>query len=163
MVLFSVFVVFLVGVVAALASGRLDSRISMAMPDPVHTTGHEVFGPEPITGAEVSMVRFDRALRGYRMDQVDAVLDQLSAEIADRDEHIAALRARMTPQPEWPVNRPVDARDTVVTGSAADGHPAADPVSTVDSVPATDAVSEPSAPEGSVTSREDIVDRDRGR
>ncbi|EMY33473.1 hypothetical protein D477_014752 [Arthrobacter crystallopoietes BAB-32] len=44
-------------------------------------------GPEDIDG-----LRFSVALRGYRMDQVDEVLDRLRSELADRDETIAQLR-----------------------------------------------------------------------
>ena len=37
---------------------------------------------EEFGAGEISAVRFDTALRGYRMDQVDAVLDQLQDRIA---------------------------------------------------------------------------------
>jgi DivIVA domain-containing protein len=40
-------------------------------------------------------VRFDTALRGYRMDQVDAVLDQLQDRIAELEG-----RAQGVPEPE---------------------------------------------------------------
>ncbi|MGB9376621.1 MAG: DivIVA domain-containing protein [Mycobacteriales bacterium] len=43
----------------------------------------------PVRAADVAATRFDRALRGYRMDQVDAVLDRLTAELANRDEAAA--------------------------------------------------------------------------
>jgi DivIVA domain-containing protein len=61
--------------------------------------------PEPpargITGDDVDLtspeavaaVRFPVVLRGYRMDDVDAVLDRLSREMADRDAVIRELRA----------------------------------------------------------------------
>lgn len=104
-VVLSVMVVLVAGAVAALAVGRLGSGMTVAMPDPVHTTGHDVLGPQEVTRAEVTGVRFDRALRGYRMDQVDAVLDRLGQELARRDERIAALTAR-------PDDPPADLDDT---------------------------------------------------
>ncbi len=42
---------------------------------------------------DVSTVRFDLTLRGYRMREVDEVLDRLAAELRMRDERIAALEA----------------------------------------------------------------------
>ena len=41
-------------------------------------------------------MRFSLAPRGYRMDEVDAVLARLAAELADRDRRLAAR------QPEQP-------------------------------------------------------------
>jgi DivIVA domain-containing protein len=94
MVFLSALVVLVAGAVAALAVGRLGSEASVAMPEPVHTTGHDVLPPGrhgELTRADLAGVRFDRAVRGYRMDQVDAVLDRLAEEIATRDERLAAL------------------------------------------------------------------------
>lgn len=39
----------------------------------------------PVTSEALARVRFDRALRGYRMDQVDAVIDRLRQDIAERE------------------------------------------------------------------------------
>lgn len=54
--------------------------------------------PGPIDPREVAAARFDLAFRGYRMDQVDALLDRLSAELTARDGEIAMLR-RPKPNP----------------------------------------------------------------
>ncbi|GMA18444.1 DivIVA domain-containing protein [Arsenicicoccus piscis] len=40
---------------------------------------------------DVAALRFDQVFRGYRMSQVDAVLDRLRAELADRDAQIEQL------------------------------------------------------------------------
>ena len=40
-------------------------------------------------------LRFGVALRGYAMDQVDAVLDRLAAELDARDARIAELEAQL--------------------------------------------------------------------
>lgn len=47
-------------------------------------------------------VRIDQAWRGYRMDEVDALVERLGAEIAVRDERIARLEAgdEVTDQPD---------------------------------------------------------------
>ena len=46
--------------------------------------------PEP---ADVDRLRFSLGLRGYRMDQVDEVLDRLRDELAAKDLRIAELEA----------------------------------------------------------------------
>ena len=48
--------------------------------------------PADPQAADVGEIRFALALRGYRMDQVDEVLDALAAALADRDATIADLR-----------------------------------------------------------------------
>lgn len=45
----------------------------------------------PLTAGDLDGVRFGLALRGYRMAEVDAVLDRLAAELGARDEQIARL------------------------------------------------------------------------
>jgi DivIVA domain-containing protein len=71
--------VLLVGGFAALIVGRVGydplSAATTTQADPVLS---EEFG-----AGEIAAVRFDTALRGYRMDQVDAVLDQLQTRIAE--------------------------------------------------------------------------------
>jgi DivIVA domain-containing protein len=50
----------------------------------------------PHPGAEdVDALRFSLGLRGYRMDEVDLVLDRLRDELAARDLRIAELEASM--------------------------------------------------------------------
>ena len=46
---------------------------------------------EPLTSVDVEGVRFSMALRGYRMDEVDAVLARLARELDDRNRRIAEL------------------------------------------------------------------------
>jgi DivIVA domain-containing protein len=41
---------------------------------------------------DVESLRFTMAVRGYRMDEVDAVLDRLSAELSVRDAELSRLR-----------------------------------------------------------------------
>jgi DivIVA domain-containing protein len=53
----------------------------------------DVPGDGTVTPDDVTAVRFDVVLRGYRMDQVDTVLERLSAALQDRDEELRALRA----------------------------------------------------------------------
>ncbi|MBC7375243.1 MAG: DivIVA domain-containing protein, partial [Frankiales bacterium] len=64
--------------------------------------------PEDVAG-----VRFAMAPRGYRMAEVDEVLDRLAAELADRDRRLALLEATITGVVE-PVDAP--AVDVVEAG-----------------------------------------------
>lgn len=48
--------------------------------------------PEP---SDVDHVRFALGLRGYRMDQVDQVLDELRDLLAEKDREIARLRTAL--------------------------------------------------------------------
>lgn len=45
----------------------------------------------PVRADDLEHVRFGMALRGYRMDEVDALLDRLAAELRERDARLAAL------------------------------------------------------------------------
>ncbi len=96
-VLLILLVVLLAGALAALATGRLGG-VSVAMSPTPGRSGADVLqgagiaGDEPMTGAHMAALRFDRAPRGYRMDQVDAVLDRLAEELARHQEELARLR-----------------------------------------------------------------------
>ncbi|NUU30966.1 DivIVA domain-containing protein [Arthrobacter sp. C9C5] len=48
--------------------------------------------PADAEPADVDRIRFAVGLRGYRMDQVDQVLDELRDQIARKDREIARLR-----------------------------------------------------------------------
>jgi DivIVA domain-containing protein len=78
-VFFTVIAVLLVGAVAALVTGRLGYD---PMADATSTQGEPALS-DGFSSDEISAVRFDTALRGYRMDQVDAVLDRLQARISE--------------------------------------------------------------------------------
>lgn len=65
---------------AAVLTGRLTPD---PMADPARSTPHHGLPPGPVRAGDVDQVRFDTALRGYRMDQVDDVLDRLQQRIAE--------------------------------------------------------------------------------
>ena len=87
-VLFIVVAVLLVGVFAALVAGRV-SYDPMAAPV---TTQPDTGLAEDFDARDVATVHFDTALRGYRMDQVDGVLDRLQDRLAEQERELAALR-----------------------------------------------------------------------
>ncbi|WP_353712656.1 DivIVA domain-containing protein [Arthrobacter sp. K5] len=51
--------------------------------------------PDDATPADVDNVRFALGLRGYRMDQVDQVLDDLRDQLAARNAEIERLREQL--------------------------------------------------------------------
>ena len=69
--------VAVVGGVVALVSGRLTGGLA----EPEVQVPARALPPGPLTGRDVADLRFVQAFRGYRMDQVDAAMDALAAEI----------------------------------------------------------------------------------
>lgn len=79
-----------VAAVAVVAVGRAGS-MSDAPPDRSPRGG---LPAGDVDRAAVDGLRFSVGLRGYRMDEVDAVLDRLVAELEARDARIAELEQR---------------------------------------------------------------------
>ena len=77
----------LVVVVAGVASGRLPAD---PLAEPVRSTPDHGLPADP-GSADVDAVRFDTAPRGYRMDEVDARLDELKGELAARERTLTDL------------------------------------------------------------------------
>jgi DivIVA domain-containing protein len=71
--------------------------------------------PADAAPADVDRVRFSLGLRGYRMDQVDQVLDDLRDQLAAKREEVEQLKARLldaqgvTQSPAVPSPAPVQA------------------------------------------------------
>ena len=95
-IVFVVVAVVVVFAVAATAVGR-GGGLDAADPDLVvpWLPDHD------ITPDDVAAVRFAVAFRGYRMEQVDDVLERLGQELTARDQRIAALEgSRPEPPPD---------------------------------------------------------------
>ena len=88
---FVVLLLVLVVAIAVVASGR-GTALADVEPDrpPVGLP------PEPLTPGDLHAVRLPTALRGYRMQEVDEVLDRLALELTARDARIAELEAALT-------------------------------------------------------------------
>ena len=57
--------------------------------------------PAHAAAEDVDRVRFSVGLRGYRMDQVDQVLDELRNQLAARDTEIEELRSRLATSQDY--------------------------------------------------------------
>lgn len=84
-----VVLVVLVGTVAVLAAGR-DTSMAEAYDDRPDRT---IPVGRPLTADDLQRVRFSSALRGYRMDEVDALIDRVAADLLARERELAAVRA----------------------------------------------------------------------
>jgi DivIVA domain-containing protein len=90
---FGLIVVLLIGAVAVVASGRwgamgpaYDDRPDMSVP-----------ARQALTSDDIETARFGVGLRGYRMDEVDTLLERVAREVAERDRRIADLERAITP------------------------------------------------------------------
>ena len=78
---FAILIVGLIGGVAVVASGR-DGSMSEVFDD---RPDAEVPAEGPLTALDLRRVTFSTALRGYRMSEVDALLDRLAAQLEPPD------------------------------------------------------------------------------
>jgi DivIVA domain-containing protein len=74
---FAFLIVVVMGVVAVVASGRGGSMAQTYDDRP----DSRVQADGPLTAADLRSVRFSTAFRGYRMSEVDSLLDRLAAEM----------------------------------------------------------------------------------
>lgn len=81
--------VLLLGAALAWAVARTDVP---GVTPPVSTQSAHPLPGGPLGPDQIHEVRFDQAVRGYRMGQVDQALERLADELAVRDAEIARLR-----------------------------------------------------------------------
>ncbi|WP_435202874.1 DivIVA domain-containing protein [Janibacter sp. GS2] len=79
---------------AAVITGRLTPD---PMADPVSSTPDHGLPPGDFRAEAIDGVRFDTALRGYRMDQVDEVIDRLRVHIAELESVVGPVSSTAEP------------------------------------------------------------------
>jgi DivIVA domain-containing protein len=87
--------VLLVGGVLFLGASLLLGRGETQPPAELDHSPVELPDDRPVTGDDVRALRMSVAVRGYRMTEVDWLLDQFALALDRRDEELAALRARL--------------------------------------------------------------------
>jgi DivIVA domain-containing protein len=101
LVVFVVVIVVVVFAVAAVAAGRGDG-----LDTPERDLATPWLPDGPVSPEDIDDVRFAVGFRGYRMDQVDDVLDRLGRELASRDERIEVLERRSDTGDPPPIEGP---------------------------------------------------------
>lgn len=87
--------------------GEGDGRVSGGLADPVPERLAPVLPRErPLVRADIDALRLPLGLRGYRMEEVDDVLDRLGAELSERDARIAELEASLAGSQATTLGRP---------------------------------------------------------
>ena len=131
------FLVFVVGVLVVavllfLGASLLMGRGETQPPAELGRSPVELPDDRPVVGDDVRALRLSAAFRGYRMSEVDWLIDQLAQVIDERDAEIATLRAAAPPRSHGAHAAPVedDRADTDPDGVAVpeadeDGRPGA--------------------------------------
>ena len=83
---------FVAVVVAVVTAAAILGRVDGSLADSTTTMSHVPLPDDQLTPADIDELRFDTALRGYRMSEVDAVIDRLRREIGDLDDELARVR-----------------------------------------------------------------------
>ena len=136
-----VVLVLVIGAVAVLAAGRDDS-MSEAYEDRPDRT---IPAGRALTSDDLQRVRFSSALRGYRMDEVDALIDRIAADLVARE----ADERPATPGSED--TSPADPATTSTESSATADDASADDTSREDH---DEPAAEPDSPEESSRHRD---------
>ena len=96
------FVVFVVGVLVVggllfLGASMLLGRGETQPPADLDRSPVELPDDRPVVGDDVRALRISPAFRGYRMTEVDWLLDQFATVLDERDAELADLRERLRP------------------------------------------------------------------
>jgi len=78
---FAILIVLVMGVVAVVASGKGGSMAQTYDDRP----DARIQADGPLTATDIRRVRFSTGLRGYRMSEVDALLDRVALELEPGD------------------------------------------------------------------------------
>ncbi len=89
----AVLAVLFVAALAATRDGEILVDAPRDRPDPDLPDG-------PLGAPDLERVRFSMALRGYRMAEVDALLDRLAAQLREHDAAAAAVEPAAGPEPD---------------------------------------------------------------
>ena len=123
MIVFFLFIaVLLIGLTAAAVMGRIGGF----MADPTSSQAFSGVPAGSLSSDDVGQVRFDRALRGYRMDEVDEVLDALGARLRELETKVAPVPAEGAQLPAEGTSAPAEWAQRPAEGAPppAEGAPA---------------------------------------
>jgi DivIVA domain-containing protein len=101
------FVAFVVGVLVVggllfLGASVLLGRGESQPPAELDRSPVELPDDRPVTADDLRALRISPVFRGYRMSEVDWLLDQFALVLEERDAEIAVLTERLEARPEGP-------------------------------------------------------------
>ena len=105
-VFFLLIVVLLIGLTAAAVMGRIGGG---SMAEPTSSQAFSGVPDGPLSSDDLGRLRFDQGLRGYRMDQVDEVIDALGARLRELEAEVESLSAAdpsLSAAPDAPLPAP---------------------------------------------------------
>jgi hypothetical protein len=85
--------ILLVGIIVLCFVVALMLGLGGGMGRPTSSLSHEPLPDGDLHDEDLDELRFDVNVRGYRMSQVDGVVDRLRRELREKDEHIAFLES----------------------------------------------------------------------
>ena len=85
--------ILLVGIVVLCFVVALMLGLGGGMGRPTSSLSHEPLPEGDLRDEDLDELRFDVTVRGYRMSQVDGVVDRLRRALREKDEHIAFLES----------------------------------------------------------------------
>jgi len=83
------FLVLVVVLLIGLTTAAVMGKIGGFMADPTSSRSFAGLPAGPLSTEAIARLHFDQALRGYRMDQVDEVIDALSARVLELKSEVA--------------------------------------------------------------------------
>jgi DivIVA domain-containing protein len=115
---FAVLIVLLMGAVAVVAAGRGGSMAEVYDDRP----DSRVQAEGPLTAEDLRRVRFTTAFRGYRMSEVDGLLERLASELDAARTEATRIETARQEAARPAATQEEDVRDTA-TGQDADHEP----------------------------------------
>ena len=121
---FFVIGVLLVGGLLFLGASLLMGRGETQPPAELDRSPVELPDDRPVLADDVRALRLSAAFRGYRMTEVDWLIDQFAQILDERDAEIAALEAQLHPDADAAPKEPVTGRHGGESGAqpAAEAH-----------------------------------------
>jgi len=87
----NLFLLLIVIVLIGLTVAAVMGKISGSMADPTSSRSFSGVPAEPLSAGDMAQLHFDQALRGYRMDEVDGVIDALTGRLRELESQVTSL------------------------------------------------------------------------
>ena len=112
--------ILLVGIVVLCFVVALMLGLGGGMGRPTSSLSHEPLPEGDLHDEDLAELTFDVTARGYRMSQVDGVVDRLRRELREKDEQIAFLRSGSVRTPEETAADDTDPAETTAEDASAE-------------------------------------------